>query len=123
MNRSYKVKKLNIETMKESTIFVDPDQTHYVDIGVTKDGKYLIINSNTKEDSEVWVLDRDQPEVTLPTKLIPRRQNVRAHIDHLRDFFVMITNHGVKTKNYKIATLGDQQFSDGKINDQWEDLV
>jgi hypothetical protein len=30
---------------------------------------------------------------------------VRAHIDHLRDFFVMITNHGVKTKNYKLTTL------------------
>jgi len=54
-------------------VFVDTDQTHYVDIGVTKDGRYLVINSNTKEDSEVWVVDRDQPEVVLPTKLIPRR--------------------------------------------------
>lgn len=40
-------------------MFVDTDQTHYVDIGVTKDGRYLVINSNTKEDSEVWVVDRD----------------------------------------------------------------
>ena len=106
MNRPYKVKKMNIKTMEENSVFVDTDPTHYVDIGITKDGKFLIINSNTKEDSEVWVVDRDQPQVT-PTKLIPRRQNVRAHIDHLRDFFVMITNFGVKTKNYKLATLSD----------------
>ena len=94
---------------------MDPDQTHYVDIGVTKDGRYLVINSNTKEDSEVWVVDRDQPEVVLPTKLIQRRQNVRAHIDHLRDFFVMITNHGVKTKNYKLTTLQDTKYSSGNV--------
>lgn len=73
MNRPYKVKKLNIVTNQESTVFVDPDQTHYVDIGVTKDGRYLVINSNTKEDSEVWVVNRDQPDVIIPTKLIPRR--------------------------------------------------
>ena len=81
MNRPYKVKKMNIKTMEESSVFVDTDPTHYVDIGITKDGKYLIINSNTKEDSEVWVVDRDQPLVT-PTKLILMRINVRAQIDH-----------------------------------------
>jgi len=27
---------------------------------------------------------------------------VRAHIDHVRDFFVMITNFGVDSKDFKI---------------------
>jgi protease II len=63
---------MNIKTMEETSVFMDLDPTHYVDIGITKDGKYLIINSNTKEDSEVWVVDRDQAQVA-PTKLIPRR--------------------------------------------------
>jgi len=94
-----------------------------VDIGITKDGKFLIINSNTKEDSEVWVVDRDVSQVA-PTKLIPRRANVRAHIDHLRDFFVMITNYGVKTKNYKLATLTDEDYKKGtNVTDAWTDLV
>lgn len=125
MNRPYKVKKLNLQTMEDSTVFIDNDQTHYVDIGITKDGRYLVINSNTKEDSEVWVLDRDsQLAEAAPTKLIPRRTNVRAHIDHLRDFFVMITNHGVKSKNYKLATLTDSLYKEGHmINEKWEDLV
>ena len=59
MNRPFRVKRMNLQTLKDTTIFVDHDQTHYVDIGITKDGRYLIINSNTKEDSEVWVVDRD----------------------------------------------------------------
>lgn len=92
-----------------------------MDIGITKDGRYLIINSNTKEDSEVWVLDRDTQDV-VPTKLIPRRPNVRAHIDHLRDFFIMITNHGVKSKNYKLATLTDQDYQEGKLA-AFEDMM
>ena len=36
----------------------------------------------------------------------------------------MITNHGVKTKNYKLATLEDEKYSTGKVqNESWEDLV
>lgn len=116
LNRPYKVKKLDLRTMETTTVFVDSDQTHYVDIGVTKDGKYILINSNTKEDSEVWVMDRAGQAA--PSKLIPRRQGVRAHIDHLRDFFIMITNHGVKSKNYKLATLNDSD-----LQGEWEDLV
>lgn len=88
-------------------MFVDPDPTHYIDIGLTKDNKFVIINSNTKEDSEVWVLSKQEGEAAAvaPTLLVPRTKNVKAHIDHLREFFVMITNLGVKSKNYKLATL------------------
>lgn len=101
-------------------MFVDTDPTHYVDIGISKDGKYLLINSNTKEDSEVWVLNRDGTSAA-PTKLIARTPGVRAHVDHLRDFFIMITNMGVKTKNYKLATLSDEMI--GKEGASWEDLI
>ena len=58
MNRPCKVKHLNLKTMKEQTVFVDVNPTHYIDINVTKDKKYLVINSNTKEDSEIWLIDR-----------------------------------------------------------------
>lgn len=61
MNRPFRVMRKDLTTMADTTIFVDHDQTHYVDIGITKDGKYLLINNNTKEDSEVWVIDRDDP--------------------------------------------------------------
>jgi protease II len=102
--------------MKERTIFSDPDPTHYIDIGLSKDGKYLIINSNTKEDSEVWVLDRlTEEEQVLPINIMPRKPSIKAHIDHLRDFFIMITNHGVKSKNYKITTLNDTDFKASSI--------
>jgi len=52
----------------------------------------------------------DRTGAAAPSKLIPRRPGVRAHIDHLRDFFIMITNFGVKSKNYKLATLMDSNL-------------
>lgn len=61
MNRPHKVKRLNFKTMSESTLFIDNDPTHYIDISLSKDRRYLIINSSTKEDSEIWVLDRNDP--------------------------------------------------------------
>lgn len=41
-------------------------------------------------------------------KLFPRHKDVRAHIDHVRDFFVMITNYGVESKDFKIQKLDDK---------------
>jgi protease II len=45
--------------MQEQTLFIDKEKTHYLDIAISKDSKYLFIYSNTKEDSEVWILDRN----------------------------------------------------------------
>lgn len=36
-NRPCKLKRLNLQTLEQTTIFMDEDPTHYIDIGVTKD--------------------------------------------------------------------------------------
>jgi hypothetical protein len=61
------------------------------------------------------VLDRKDKNAILPVKLVQRTPNIKAHIDHLRDFFIMITNYGVKSKNYKLATLNDKDFLEGNF--------
>lgn len=70
----------------------------------------MIINSATKEDTEIWVFSRDSNDTVQPIKIIERNANVKCHIDHIRDFFVLITNHGVKSKNYKLTQLSDSNF-------------
>jgi protease II len=35
----------------------------------------------------------------------------------------MITNYGVKSKNYKLATLTDEKFTQSNINNSWVDLL
>ena len=51
---------MDLKTAAKSIVFEDKEPTHYVDLGMTKDKKFLIISSNTKEDSEVLVLPRDE---------------------------------------------------------------
>jgi protease II len=76
-NRPYKVVRYDVRTGESQTIFMDDNPTHYVDIGITKDKKYIVINSNTKEDSEVWVTERTESlQETLPRKLITRVKDV-----------------------------------------------
>ena len=116
-NRPFKVVRLDIDTGDSKSVFVDDDPTHYIDIGVTKDKKFIVISSNTKEDSEVWIADRsNQSENALPNKLISRVKDVQTHIDHLRDFFVTITTLGSAQKSFKIATLTDGET-------EWKDLL
>jgi protease II len=88
-NRPYKVRRRSAAPSSEyQTVFIDDDPTHYIDIHVSKDHKFLFINSGTKEDSEVWVIKDDEPLL-----LIPRVKDVRVHIEHLRDFFLIISNN------------------------------
>jgi protease II len=116
-NRPYVVKKMDLSTGRSTTLFVDDDPTHYLDIGITKDKKFMVINSNTKEDSEVWVTERvETTDSVLPRKLVPRVAGVMSHVDHLRDMFVAITTLGTKQKSFKIATL---QTTDT----EWKDLL
>lgn len=94
---------------------------------MTKDKKYLVINSNTKEDSEIWIVPRDNAaNEIIPKKLIPRVKGITSHIDHLRDFFVTITTSGSKSKSYKIAQLNDSAVAeqpDVKSGYEWQDLL
>jgi len=108
--RPFQVCLMDLETREERVLFTDEDPTHYVDISVTKDKRYLIINNNTKEDSEIWVLDRNST-LDKPIKLISRKDNCRSYVDHLRDFFIVITNENVESQNFKLATLSDEVVS------------
>ena len=57
-NRPCKVKMLDLQTNKSTSVFADDEPTHYIDLGVTKDKKFVVMASNTKEDSEIWILPR-----------------------------------------------------------------
>jgi len=59
-NRPYRVMRIDLKTSVKTVVYEDKNPTHYVDLGVTKDKKFFVISSNTKEDSEILVLRRDE---------------------------------------------------------------
>ena len=119
-NRPYKIKSRNLETNKDRIIFVDDDPTHYIDIQLTKDRSHLIINSGTKEDSEIWIMQKGE---VMPQLLVKRQRDVRVHIDHLRDFFVVISNNSPGSKNFQLQTLHDSQLQVAIDQREWEVIL
>jgi len=129
--RPYKVTKLDLKTGEKQSIFVDDDPTHYIDISISKDRKFLIINSSTKEDSEIWVLPRAPiegwPDSPLPKKVVARSHNMSASLWHVRDFFILITKElSGKAKSQRILALDDKEIFEGdgtpKLS-QWRDYL
>jgi oligopeptidase B len=130
--RPFKVTRLDLKTGEKSTIFVDDDPTHYIDISVSKDRKFLIINSSTKEDSEIWVLPRAPiegwPDSSLPKKVVARNHNMSASLWHVRDFFILITKElSGEAKSQRILALTDAEIVEGngttpKLS-QWRDYL
>jgi len=126
-NRPWRVMRVDLKTAAKTMIYEDTDPTHYIDMGVTKDKKYIVISSNTKEDSEILVLERGEEverENQKPKVVIPRCSEVRAHIDHVRDFFVTITNVSTENLSLKVATMNDSELEKANTQDRvWEDLL
>ena len=119
--------KIDLKTSTKTVVFQDDDPTHYVDLGVTKDKKFFIISSNTKEDSEILVLKRDEESEKAnepPMLLVPRKQEIRAHIDHVRDFFVTITNSSAQGHSLIVASMADSELEKSDPDERvWEDFL
>ena len=78
---------------------------------MSKDKQFIFINSGTKEDSEIWIIDNREGCTDIQPKLLIKRQSeVRVHVEHVRDFFIRITNNDEHTKNFKLQTLKDSQL-------------
>lgn len=103
-----------MKTKKEKILFTESDTSRYVNIYQSKDGKYLFVNSATKEDNEIWVIDRDDPSSI--RLLVDKENSGNAHVDHLRDFFIQITNQGEEDKNFHLLIMKDGEY-------KWEVLV
>ncbi len=126
-NRPWRVMRVDLKTAAKTVIYEDTDPTHYIDMGVTKDKKYLVISSNTKEDSEILVLERGEEaerENNKPRLIVPRQGEVRAHIDHVRDFFVTITNVSSDDHSFKVASMLDSELDKEDSEERvWENLL
>lgn len=79
------------KTGADELVFTEPDERFWVDIGKTKDEKFLLINLGSKITSEVWYLDAAKP--TDDFRIIEKRKNGREYsVDHRDGYFYIVTN-------------------------------
>ncbi|KFW88829.1 Prolyl endopeptidase-like, partial [Manacus vitellinus] len=72
----------------------------FVDIYLTKDRRFLTINSNSKTTSEVWLVDCRNP-FALPALVQARTKGVIYHIEHRNDELYILTTYG-EPAEYKL---------------------
>ncbi|KFH73179.1 hypothetical protein MVEG_00400 [Podila verticillata NRRL 6337] len=102
-------------------VYQEDDDSIFVDVGSTKDQKFVTINGNSLSSSEVRVLDagHDFSNGTLPelTVISPREEGVEYYVDHHGDHYYILTNANPK-KNFRVM-----RASRGSPKDTWVELM
>ncbi|WP_333865976.1 S9 family peptidase [Sphingobacterium sp.] len=72
-------------------VYEEKDNTNYIAVSKSKNGKYIIINSEGTLSSEIWLLDADFPQTEFRV-FQPRMQDVLYSVIALEDRFLILTN-------------------------------
>ncbi|AIF80776.1 protease II [endosymbiont of Acanthamoeba sp. UWC8] len=91
---------LGTSSEQDKVIFKENDQIFRVSIGRSKSEQFLIIESESKDYNENWVIDFNSD--TLEPKLIePRKDDHLYYIEHRGEYFYIRTNSG--GKNFRLV--------------------
>jgi oligopeptidase B len=81
---------------EDTLVFQEDDDRFFVQVGLTRSERYVVVDTTSKLTSEVHVVDADHADN--PLRVVePRRDGVEYHIDHGRppgqgDTFFIVTN-------------------------------
>ncbi|XP_078085799.1 prolyl endopeptidase-like [Mustelus asterias] len=81
-------------------VYKENDPRFFVELTCTKDGRFITINSNSKNSSEVWLLDRLYA-LGRPKIVQERVPGVIYHVEHWRNQLYILTNFGA-TEEYRL---------------------
>ncbi|KAM4770875.1 prolyl endopeptidase-like [Rhinophrynus dorsalis] len=74
-------------------VYTEKDPRFFVDIYCTRDKRFLTINSNSKNTSEVWLVDSCCP-FDPPILVQQRVPGIIYHIEHRNGYLYILTTHG-----------------------------
>lgn len=86
---------------KFEEIYRDPDELYDIEIAKTRDRKYLLLQSEAKDTSEVRYLRADRPADRF-TVFLPREKGHRYYVDHREGLFYIQTNK--PGRNFAVMT-------------------
>ncbi|KAL4094893.1 hypothetical protein PRIC1_010544 [Phytophthora ramorum] len=117
--RPFAVYRYNLTTHAQELLYEEQDGAFFVDVSQTKDARFVLINCNSKNTSEIYALDGHDMDAQ-PRLLRPREAGTLYFADHAAGQFYIVTNAD-GALNYKIATSKWQ--STASSVGQWETLV
>lgn len=101
---------------KPQLIFEEKDRLYWFSIAASRDQKYLFLNSNSAETSEVRALDLTNPDGK-PRLIMARAGKHRYFVDHREGrFFIRTNDNG---RNYRLVTTP----VDATAKSNWKEVV
>lgn len=110
-------------------VYRDEDEQFFVDVRKTKDGKYLILSSDSKEKGNALVVPASYPVIPTPLKpFFPEGKPVEltgkdhwSWLEHYDDSFVIVTSD--RGSNYRIVYARDEVALRHKGDCVWNELL
>ncbi|QGU01309.1 Protease 2 [Corynebacterium kalinowskii] len=109
--------KVGTDVADDVRVFHEPDERFWVGSGATRSEKYLIIETSSKDTSELWFLDMADPTGEFQCQL-PREEGVEYGIDHAviagEDRWLVI--HNATGPNFEIGECSAGPFQLADLN-------
>jgi oligopeptidase B len=106
-----------VNSSEKYLLFEEPDLTKEVYFYKTKDKKYFMVSSDTKDSSEIYFLNQNDVNITSKSlKLFKnRKEGVIYQIYHNHDYFYILTNDQ-GCENFKILRIKEEHYE----SNNWE---
>jgi oligopeptidase B len=101
----------------DELVFEEKDTGMFTGVGQTRSKRFVTIDVNDHDTSEVWLLDTEMKNAE-PICVAPRQPGFEYDLDHLGDHFIIKTNKD-DAEDYKLMITA----LDKPTPDNWVDLV
>ena len=99
----------HLSTKKTRLVYRERDEKFYTSVSKSKSGKYLFVNSNSSEASEVRYFRSSRP-LSVPRIFQKRRKAHEYSVEHIGNGFLIISNY--KAKNFKVMRTPDEMSTE-----------
>ena len=101
-------------TARFDPVFDEKDELYDIELGKTRDKRYLILEIEAKDTAEVRYLRADQPMAAW-TVFLPREKGHRYYVDHRDNLFYIRSNKA--GPNFSVADRAGEQSRAGQLED------
>jgi oligopeptidase B len=98
---------LGTDPASDPLVFEETDESFYVDVGTTKDRRYLYIHSQSTVSSEQRCADSADPDLEFRV-ILPRERDHEYHADHFDGRWIIRSNWQAPNFRLLEATVGEE---------------
>lgn len=108
---------LGTPAASDVVVYEEPDDRYYVDLARTGDGRFLVIQLDSRTTSEVRYLPADAP--LAPWRVLtPRENGIEYDVDHVDRRWIVRTNR--RAPGFRVVQVDDDEAGDRR---RWREIV